>query len=332
MKCLVCIGLLFAALGMIVAAPAQSARRMDIQIGIEPDGTGHLSASTSSTTVPPLAWEVCAPDLKGCEPFTRGREIETTGAPAGSVFRVKDAGGETGVSPEWRGPPKALAPPRVTGVIAANEFVSPVQGFWSGGWRGENAEMQLSACATEAAAPNECVTLTNPHYIRVLGCSSISSFGLDPRFVGRYLRVADRQSGAPHPELDYGVGSPVGAEVWRRSRNTSVAIVGQIAPAVNPPAGECGPPPPPTATLSVDGVARVECAGGCSVALVGERDGHRQIVSRGIRAQGLLGPAPALEMALSRVALSRLGAGRIRLTVEIDGTSWTQRTIRTPAS
>lgn len=323
---------MFATLGMTVAAPAQAARRMDLEVSIQPDGTGDLSAETSSTTVLPLAWEVCEPDLTGCKPFARGRKIETSGAPVGSVFRVKDAGGETGISPEWLGPPKVLVPPRVVGIVQANQFVSPAQGLWSGGWKGENAEMQLSACATEAGAPDECVTLTNPHYIRVPGCSSINSFGLDPRFVGQYLRVADRQSGAPHPELDYGVSGPGGGEVWRRSRNTSVAIVGQITPAVSPPAGECGPPPPPTAALSAEGVARVECVAGCSVALVGTRNGHRQIVTRGIRAQSLLEPAPALEMILPRAALDRLGPGKIRLTVVIDGTRWAQRTIRTSAS
>jgi len=45
MKRLVCIGFLFAALGMIVAAPAQSASRFRVQTFINPDGTGQMFAS-----------------------------------------------------------------------------------------------------------------------------------------------------------------------------------------------------------------------------------------------------------------------------------------------
>jgi hypothetical protein len=332
MKRLVCIGFLFATLGLVIAAPAQAARGIRVQTFIETDGTGHLYASTSSTTVPPLAWEACTPDLKSCEPFARGREMVTTGAAAGTVFRIRDGGGETGASPVWRGPVKSLAPPRVAGVVAANEFVSPVQGVWSGGWRGENSEMQLSACATETAAPAECVSLTNPHYIRVPGCSRSNSFGLDPRFVGQYLRVADRQSGGPHAEAAYGVTGPFGAEVWGRGRITSVAIVGQIAPAANAPAGECGPPPAPTATISAEGVARVECGGGCSVVLIGTRKGRQELLTRRIPQQDLLRPQAALEMSLPLAALERLGTGKIRLNLEIDGTRWAHRTIRTSDS
>jgi hypothetical protein len=332
MKRLVCIGVIFAVLGLVVAAPAMAARGIRIQTFVEPDGIGSLYASTSSTVVPPFAWEACTPDLQSCEPFARGIKMETTGAAAGTVFRVRDGGGETGVSPEWRGPVKALAPPRIAGVAAANEFVSPVQGVWSGGWRGENSEMQLSACATETAAPAECVSLTNPHYIRVPGCSRNNSFGLDPRFVGQYLRVADRQSGGPHAETAIGFITPFGAEVWGRSRITSVATIGQIMPAVTVPAGECGPPPPPTATISAEGVARVECGGGCSVVLVGTRKGRKQLVTRQIPAQDLLRPEAALEMSLPLAELNRLGAGKIRLNVEIDGTFWAQRAIRIPAS
>ena len=325
---------MFAALGLIVAAPAQASRGIHIQTAIGPTGLGSLFADTSSTTVPPLTWEACAPDLTSCRRFAGGREIETTGVAAGTVFRVRDAGGERGVSPEWQGPPKEMAPPRVAGVIAANEFVSPVRGLWSGGWRGENSEMQLSACAAESG--QECVSLTSPHFVR-RGCASSASFYLDPRFVGLYLRVADRQSGGPHAEGGYAVYSPSGAtwgfdEVWGRNRTTSVAIVGQIAPAANAPAGECGPPPPPIATLSAEGTARVECAGGCSVVLVGTRNGRRQLVTRQIPEQGLLRPNPALELDLPSSALARLGAGKVRLTVQIDGTRWAQRTIRTSAS
>jgi hypothetical protein len=321
MKRLVCIGLLFAALGLIVTAPAESARRYAVQTFINPDGSGQMFAGGTA----PWEWEACTSELKACRPFARGREANTAGVPAGTVFRLRDGSGESSLSPEWRGPLKELAPPRVAGVLAANEFVSPLPGLWSGGWQGENSEMQLSACMTEGGS--ECVSLTDPRYARA-GCSWSDSFVLDPRFVGWYLRVADRQSGGPHAEPAYGVVSPTGTDVFGRSRTTSAAIVGQIASAANPPAGECGPPPTPIATISAAGTARVECGGGCSVALVGTRKGRRQRVTRQIPAQDLLRLAPALEMGLPRTALARLGAGKVRLTVEVDGNRLAQRTIR----
>jgi hypothetical protein len=320
---------LFAALALIVVAPAQAAGRDKVQTFINPDGTGSLFFGYGSA---PWVWEACTSEMKKCEPFARGRELQTAEAPAGTVFRVKNAEGETGLSPEWKGRVKQLAPPRVAGVVAANEFVSPVPGPWSGGWQGEDSEMQLAACATEGGAPGECTTLTNPWYERVLGCGESSSFGLDPRFVGQFLRVADRQSGGPHAEAGVGLSSPFGGEVWGRSRNTSVAIVGHIAPATNPPAGDCGPPPSPTATISAKGIAQVECAGGCSVVLVGTRKGRRQLVTDRLGEQDLLRPFAAPEMKLPRTALARLGAGKVRLTVEIDGTRWARRTIRISGS
>ena len=321
-------GLLFVGLALILVAPAQGARGIPIQLWIGADGTGTLYASTSSSVTPPLAWEACAPDLTNCEPFARGREIETTGAPAGTVFRVRDAGGETGDSPEWRGPPKELAPPRVAGVIAANEFVSPLPGFWSGGWKGENSELQLAACATEAGAPGECVALTDPHLLRASGCSPSASFALDSRFAGQYLRVADRQSGGPHAEAAFGLVNPFGSEVWGRSRITSVSIVGQIASAAIAPSGECGPPPAPIATISAAGSARVECGAGCNVVLIGTHDGRRRSVTRQIPGQDLLRPMAALEVSLPPAALRSLGDGKIRLTLAIDGQRISQRVIR----
>jgi hypothetical protein len=65
---------------------------------------------------------------------------------------------------------------------------------------------------------------------------------------------------------------------------------------------------------------------------VGTRKGRTQLVTRRIREQDLLRPEPALEVGLPRAALARLGAGKIRLTVEIDGARWAQRTIRTSDS
>jgi hypothetical protein len=330
MKRIVCIAFLLTSLALIVVVPAQAAS-VRVQTSIEPDGTGSLYADSSAA---PLSWEACSAELTGCRPFARGREAQTTGAPAGTVFRLKNGAGESGLSPEWRGPPKELAPPRVAGAIQANGFVSPVPGLWSGGWQGEDSEMQLSACATEAGM--ECVSITSPQLIRP-GCASSASVSINPRFAGMYLRVADKQSGGPHFEAAVAVYSPSGTTwglepVWGRDRTTSIATVGQIAAAVNPSAGECGPAAAPVATISAEGVARVECAGGCSVVLTGTRKGRRQIVTRRIAEQSLLRPWAALEMGLPRSATARLGTGKVRLTVKIDGTLVAQRTVRTPAS
>jgi len=65
---------------------------------------------------------------------------------------------------------------------------------------------------------------------------------------------------------------------------------------------------------------------------VATRNGRRQLVTRRIPEQDLLRPEPALEMNLSRAALARLGGGKIRLIVEINGKRSAQRTIRTSES
>ena len=327
MKCLVCMGILFAALGMIVAGPALAEERLSVEGITNPDGTGQMRVTGGTR---PWRWEACTPQLRHCEPFATGRVVETAGASAGTVFRVRDAGGRVGVSPEWRGLLKAVEPPRVTGVIQADGFVSPVQGVWSGGWEGGLTQLQLAACVTETG--EECVSISSPWRP---GCALSASFAINPVFAGWYLRVADWQvpghnftdglvGHLPFNEPPWGYG-----EVLKRSPTTSVAIVGQIAPAGTPPAGECGPPPAPIATISAEGIARVECGAGCSVALVGTRKGRRQLVTHQIREQGLLTPFAALEMKLPSAALARLGAGKLRLTVEIDGARWAQRTIRT---
>jgi hypothetical protein len=330
MKRLVCMGILLATLGVIVAGPAQARWRSEIQPLLNSDGTGSMFVGWGTA---PWTWEACTSKLKDCEPFAKGQEVQTAGAPAGTVFRVTDGEGEVGLSPVWLGALKAVVPPKVTGAIEANGFVSPVQGAWSGGWLGEAGKLQLSACITETG--EQCVSISNPQR---LACAPSASFSIDPVFAGWYLRVADwHVAGAAFTD-DY-TGPPPWEnrnwgfeEVLRRSPTTAVAIVGQIAPPVNAPAGECGPPPAPTATIDTEGIARIECAAGCSVVLAGTRKGRRQFVTRQISEQSLLRPAHTLELKLPRTAMARLGTGKIRLTVEIDGTRWAQRTIRTPGS
>lgn len=322
--------MLLAVLAAIVASaatvmPANAANHIKMQASVNSDGNGHLLANYGEA---PWFWEACAPDLTSCVPFGKGREVGTMGASPGTVFRV-ESHGATGVSPEWRGRVKQMKPPSVSGFIRANEFVSPLPGRWAGGWKGEFSQMQLSACT--APEGQGCTTLTDLHYIR--NCpSSSSSFALEARFTGYYLRVAEKRVGTGPPlEPAYGITSPNAGEVWGRSRITSVAILGQIAPAANPYSGECGPPPPGRASISRQGIAQIECPGGCRAALVGSRNGRQVRVKRSLPEHSVLIVPPPTDLRLPPRALTETGRGSIRLIVAIDGKRVAQRTIRSSA-
>lgn len=302
----------------IYAPSASSAERIHIQARIDPDGSGRLSATTG---VGVWSWQACEPGLTRCVPFGNGREIKTNGTPSGTVFRVR-SDDATGVSPEWRGRVKQVKPPSVDGIIRANEFVSPIPGMWSGGWRGEFSEMQLSACATPAG--QGCTALTDLHYVR--NCAGSASFALDARFVGSYLRVAQGRIGAGPPvEPSYAVTSPYGAEVWGRSRITSAAVLGEIASAVNPYPGECGPSPRGRAHISKKGVAFIECPGGCRAALIVRANGRRARIVRKLPAQNALIVAPPTELHVPHTKLA--GMGSIRFVVKVDSWRVAQRTV-----
>jgi len=313
-------GLAVAAGAIILApSPASASDWIKTQALVNPDGTGRLLANYGTA---PWLWEACRPNFASCAPFgKRDRTVEKVDAPPGTIFRVESEGA-TGVSPEWRGRVTQLKPPSVEGLIRANEFVSPVPGRWGGGWDGEFSQMQLSACATSAG--QECIPLTNTHYAR--SCAGSASFTLDARFTGSYLRVAERRVGAGPPvEPAYGVTSPNVGEVWGRSRITSVAILGQIAPAVSPYPGECGPPPPGRAFISRQGIALVECPGGCRAALIGSRSGRQVRIERSVPEHDALLVPPPTSLRLPLRTLK--GTGTVRLIVQLDGEQVAQRTI-----
>jgi hypothetical protein len=295
-----------------------------MQALINPNGTGRLFMNTG---VAPFHWEACTPDLSECKKFHGGHDISTSGVAAGTVLRVKDGVGARGLSPEWKGRLKQVAPPSVAGPIEANRFVSPVPGEWSGGWAGEGAQMQLSACATPTG--EECISLTSLHYVRP--CPASSSFAIEPQFAGRFLRVADNQPGAgPIVEPAFGVLYPSGEEAWAQRRATSVAIVGQIAASTGGPIGECGPPPSPRARLSAEGDARVECPAGCVVSLRASHQGRKVSLTRRIPRQDLRRPEAALELRLAPSKLLRLGGRKVDLVVVVDGSRLAHRSIEIP--
>ena len=287
------------------------------------DGTGRLFVNTAGG---PWRWEACDADLRRCRSFGAGREIDTGAAGPGTVFRVRGEG-MTGTSPEWRGRLRQLGAPKVLGAVQANDFVSPLPGKWAGGWEGEFSELQLAACATPAS--ESCTTLTHVHYVR--RCAPGSSFALKAEFAGRFLRVAHRRLGAGPPlRLAYAVTSPHGGKVLRPSRSTSVAVVGQIGPAIGPYPGECGPPPPAHASISSRGVASVECLAGCRAALIARRDGREvgSVVRKQLSSWDSLTVPPPLELRLPARALAGLRPGRVAFVVEIDGKRAARRVVR----
>lgn len=300
-------------------APPASASALQIQALILPSGSGHLLVNNGAA---PWSWEACAPDRPSCRPVGRGREIETRGAPPGTVFRVKSQGA-IGLSPEWRGRLASVKKPTIDGIIRANEFVSPLPGQWVGGWKNESSESQLSACAT--AAGRDCITLTDPLYVR--SCGADASFSLGEKFVGTYLRVANRRIGATPPiRPAFAVTSPFGGEVWPQKRNTAVAMLGQIAPPTRTFPGECGPPPPGNAHIDAQGRALIDCQGGCHAVLEAGREGRQIQVSRTLPSRSaLLAPPPAELRLTSRTIRARVGAGRVRFVVKVNGKTVAQR-------
>lgn len=315
------VAILTALLGSTVIGPsAYAMETADSQALIDRDGNGRLVVNSAGGN---WTWQACRGVSKECDPFGHGREIETGGAPPGTVFRGRNPTARV-VSPEWRGQLRSLEAPSVTGTIRANEFVSPQPGLWAGGWQREFSELQLSACATPTG--DGCVALTSLHFIRP--CSPSAAFALSEAFIGKYLRVAERRiGGGPPLGLAYAVSSPAGDEVWGGSRTVAASVVGQIGPALGLFPGECGPLVKGSATISGDGVALVRCPAGCRASLTVSVLGRSRSVERTIGGDGILLVRPPAEMKLSPEQLRSLGAGKGRYSVKILGTTVASRTI-----
>jgi hypothetical protein len=294
-------------------APARSA---PIAL-LNPDGSGRLLADQGSPE-----WKACKPDLSVCSPFAAGSDISTDGAAPETVFW----GGEDQLSPVWYGNVFAVTQPSVTGTLRANELVTPVPGQWHGGWDGDHDSTQLAACTSPTG--EDCITLTHTHYPG--GCSDGAAV-IDPAFSGRYLRVADQRLGAgPIAEPAYAVSSPYGGGVWPADTLTSVAMVGQITAATGDREVECGPPPLARASISKRGVATVRCELlACRTALIAKRGRRRARVVRKLPAVPFRLSAKNLpRLRLRPRSLVRLGSGRTRMIVKVNGLQIAQRTVR----
>lgn len=285
------------------------------------DGSGRLFVNNGSEP----AWQVCAPDLSSCDPFATSGDLAITNAPSNVVFRAEDGSiAPHWVSPVWSGVVTSIAPPSVRGVIQANELVTPVPGGWQGGWATDRDAMQLSVCTN--ADGSRCTTITDSSYVR--SCPSGAAV-LDPYFVGWYLRVADRRRAADEATLFGSANTPYASEVWMPGPLISTEVVGQIAPARHSRTEPCGAPSLVRASISKRGIGRVKCGLGCKVEL---RASHRHRVvrlKRQLRPFPFNPPAnlPVPRLSLSSEALARLGPGKARVALYVNGKPAARRTI-----
>jgi hypothetical protein len=309
--------------GVGSASPSE----VKMQALLNADGSGRLFVNTPldlyGTT---WSWEACRPDLSGCEPFATGGDITTGNAVPDTVFRVS-GGGAAGSSPIWHGNLAQVVAPSILGAVRANELVVPVSASWRGGWDGDFDQTQLAACATRTG--KRCISLTDPNYSR--SCREGGTV-LDPKFTGKYLRVADMRFGAGtlFTRKRKAAASPYGHPIWQANGQTATAVVGRIRRAVGPRRITCGPPPLFQASLSKKGVATITCGPlACRAVLIARRG---QRTARAIqRLPRLRGRAAGFRrrtaLRISPQGLSHLGSGRIRMVVRINGERVASRTV-----
>lgn len=304
---------------------------------------GNAEMIANSSTNPPgetWSWSACAADGSGCVPFATGQVATAAGYGAGTVFEATSSNGLVAMSPVWHGDLSVAAPPGATGSMQGNGLVTPVPATWSGGWDGDFDQTQLAACLN--ADGSDCTTLTDPRFGP--GACANGAAVIDPSFVGRYLRVADRRLSTGLAFATDGIVSPYAGTAWAAGPTTAVAIIGQITPATGPPTANCvvplnagnwrmlpSPPssqpsisplaPPPsattstTATLTKAGVARVICSTGCTATLRATRAGHH------VQMRRTIATAHTATLWLTHTALRRLGHGKVKFTLYINGVS-----------
>jgi hypothetical protein len=299
------------------AAAAESVRTQPL---LNADGSGRLFVNTPPGPLSPdWSWEACKSDLSSCQPFATGGEIGTDNAPANTLFRVS-MGSASGLSPLWRGNLDITAPPSVKGEIRANELVTPLLATWVGGWDGDFDQTQLAVCATPAG--ERCTSITEPKYVQ--SCRREAAV-IDPAFTGKYLRVADMRFGPGTLSTLEAAISPYGHAVWRENGRTAAAIVGRIQRATGPRTTRCGPSPLIRASISVQGVASIQCGFDCRAVLIARQGAD---TTRSVRkVGGTLSGGGATKLGLSAKALMHLGPGRTHLIVKVNGLQAAHRTV-----
>jgi hypothetical protein len=328
------VGLLITVLALTIGAlPASAAAAFTpgMQPLLNSDGTGRLFATAGGTG--PFTWDQCAVDQSTCSVAGTGQDFSFADAPDGTVFRP--AGGSPAeVSPVWHGNLTISAPPSIAGRLRANQLVIPVLAGWQGGWEGDIDQTQLAVCATPAG--EGCTSISDHKY--PAGCDHGGAV-LDPSFVGRYLRVADRKLGPGTVETLEADGSPYGHPIWPAEGDTAVAVVGRIGRAVGGRTQTCGPKPLVEAWISSRGVAKVSCAFGCLATLYAGHAGNNAWASLRVPATGLpplLGqpaqPEPSgSTLAVSPGELRRLDGGQTRFAVEVGGQIFARKRIELPS-
>ena len=287
------------------------------QILLNEDGSGRVFMNDGSNP----SWEVCRPDFTGCAAFATGN-FNTGNAPPNSVFR---AGGGL-VMPLWKGNVRSVTAPSVQGRVRGNEVVTPVAGQWAGGWEGDYDELSFSIC--KSASGGGCLQVN--HEGPEKRCPERATL-IDPAFAGRYLRVVDRTYG--RGTLFVGVGHPPYYPIPEIAPAATVSTAAfKIAPATGPPKIRCGPPPLFTAAIADDGSAEVACRLiGCRAVLIARGSGERARLVRKLRPLPYLvrrEPEPgATTLRLSARTLERFEGRPIRVTIELNGTTFAQRTV-----
>jgi len=311
-----------------IAAPARSFSSGPVSASLTEAGGGWLTANGAGN--PPSqtwTWQICNQAGEACRPFGSGQQIQAGSPPGGTTFRATSNTGMNGLSPIWNGPLHVAAAPTVTGAVQANQLVTPVPAVWEGGWTGDFTRTQLSLCSSTAGTG--CIAPLEFYG----GSCPTGALTIDKDFTGWWLRAATTVYGPDTGFATPAIVSPdgYGAAIWSAGATTSVAVLGRVAPASGPPAGNCGPPAlfpglPPLIALKVqsagisDDGAVVRCSRSCTVSFHASRRGRVATATK--NAQG------EIRLRIPHGSLARLGRGSIRYTLFVDGHRVAQATIR----
>jgi hypothetical protein len=302
-----------------LAPRASAAEKPEIRVSVDENGSGTLVVNPGAWN-----WENCTPGLSHCVSLGPAQDISTLGVEPNTRFRVTRPGvEETAISPIWQGDVANIEHPAVSGTIRANELVTPVAGKWTGGWEGDYGATQLAACVNGNGT--ECTNFADPLESSAEHPCPNGAAILDPALTGDYLRVAERQV-YPDP-----VGSAVwsaerGLPVWQESAATSVAVVGQIAPAEGPGirTPSCGPPLNMSSFISMRGIATVHCTFGCQAVLSAR---SRRATVRLERRLKAMPHGASRNLTLSKRSVAHLQLPIAKLTLEINGKRTSQRVV-----